>query len=85
MTDSTVVEWIEEYKETMISGGQQQTGMLNYDMHSCYRNLVYRRALRFPPPTLPPRITNYKVLCLAMSKLKFEHFHLCSNMDNGVP
>ena len=28
MTDSTVVEWIEEYKETMISGGQQQTGRL---------------------------------------------------------
>ena len=47
MTDSTLVEWIEEYKETMISGGQQQTGRLNYDMYFCYRNLVYRGALNY--------------------------------------
>ena len=53
MTDSTVVEWIDEYKETMISGGQQQTGRLNYDMYSCYRSLVYRGALGFPSPPPP--------------------------------
>ena len=62
MTDSTVVEWIEEYKETMVSGGQQQTGRLNYDMYSC-RNLVYRGALGFPsPPPQESETIRYNVL-----------------------
>ena len=54
VTDSTVVECIEEYKETMISGRQKQTGMLNYDMCSCYRNVVYMGSQGFPHPPSPP-------------------------------